>query len=349
MTLGAWHTAEALALRINGTLYGDASMQISGVHQFDGAMPNHVTFYAEQASASSESLTSQACVVTTPALRASITANCIIEVPDPRRSFVSLVELFHPQSCMPAGTMSPLALVDSSASVDPTAAIGPGCVVGANCTIGSSVQLVANVVLYQDCTIGSGTVVHANVVCREGTTVGEQCLIHSGVVIGADGFGYLGEPDGSFTKVPQVGVVTIGNNVEIGANTTIDRAALGETRIEDGVKIDNLVHLAHGVSIGNNTAIAAQTGISGSTKIGQRNRIAGQVGIVGHIELANDVVVYAQSGVGKSISAPGAYFGSPAKDHATALRIEAVTRRLPELDNELQQLRRELHELTKRS
>jgi UDP-3-O-[3-hydroxymyristoyl] glucosamine N-acyltransferase len=166
-------------------------------------------------------------------------------------------------------------------------------------------------------------------------------------VIGSDGFGFVERPDKSFVKIPQVGCVRIGNDVEIGANTTIDRAAMGETAIEDGVKLDNLIHIAHGVHVGANTAIAAQTGVSGSTTLGKRNRLAGQVGVVGHITTADDVVVFAQSGVSKTLAAPGMYLGSPVTEHRAALRIEAALRNLPELVHELNELRREVNELKK--
>jgi len=159
-------------------------------------------------------------------------------------------------------------------------------------------------------------------------------------VIGADGFGFFENPDGSFEKIPQVGTVVIGNDVEIGSNTCVDRAAVGATVIGNGVKLDNLIHIAHGVTLGENTAIAAQTGISGSTTLGARNRIAGQVGIVGHISTADDVIVEAQSGLMRSVTESGAYFGSPAKEHRTALRMEAALRRLPDLLREFEELKR---------
>ena len=165
----------------------------------------------------------------------------------------------------------------------------------------------------------------------DNTIIGKNCLIQPGAVIGADGFGFIENPNGKYEKIPQIGNVIIGDNVEIGANTTIDCALLDSTIIKDGVKIDNLVHIAHNCIINEDTAMAAQAGIAGSTTIGKRNRIGGQVGLAGHISTEDDVILTAQSGVSKSITEKGVYFGSPAKERTQAFKIEANLRRLPDL------------------
>jgi UDP-3-O-[3-hydroxymyristoyl] glucosamine N-acyltransferase len=230
----------------------------------------------------------------------------------------------------------------ASAVVHPTAVIHAGCSIGANCVVGEGSVLMPNVVLYHNVVVGANTTIHANVVCYNNTVIGNNCCIHAGAIIGSDGFGYREQSDKSYKKIPHIGNVVLGNDVEIGANCTIDRAALGSTIIADGVKLDNLVHIAHGVEVGNHTAIAAQTGVSGGTTIGKRNRIAGQVGIVGHITIADDVVIYAQSGVAKEITAAGSYFGAPAKPARLAMRIEAALVRLPELINTIHKIQRTL-------
>jgi len=255
------------------------------------------------------------------------------------------MQRFFPPLEMERGMRHATATIHASAIVDATASIGPGCVISEGCTVGEGVQLFANVVLYPKVKVGAGTMINANVSCASGTQIGERCIIHSGVVIGSDGFGFLENKDGSFEKIPQVGIVVIGDDVEIGANTTIDRAAVGATIIGSGVKLDNLIHIAHGVQVGEHTAMAAQAGISGSTTLGKRNRIAGQVGVVGHIQTTDDVIVEAQSGLSKSVTEPGHYFGSPAKEHRTALRMEAALRRLPELLNEFRELQRIVAEI----
>lgn len=347
MTQQRTYTVAQLAEHVRGSVRGDASLVITGVQTLDGASTSDVTFLAKATYAHALSTTGAGCVV----LRADAAANspsaaCIV-VDDPYRSIVEIIALMYPPVRLPDGLRDTSSTIDPTAQVDPTAAISPGCRIGAGCVVGAHTQLHPNVVLEQGTQIGANSVLYANVTCYYDTIIGDRCIIHSGAVLGSDGFGFVEHPDKSFTKIPQVGRVRVGNDVEIGANTTIDRAAIGETVIEDGVKLDNLVHIAHGVHIGAHTAIAAQTGVSGSTTLGRRNRLAGQVGVVGHIETSDDVVVFAQSGVGKSITKPGVYFGSPVKDHRTALRIEAALRNLPELIQELDTLRREVDEMKK--
>jgi len=347
MTQQRTYTVAQLAEHVRGSVRGDASLVITGVQTLDGASTSDVTFLAKASYAHALATTGAGCVV----LRADAAANspsaaCIV-VDDPYRSIVEIIALMYPPVRLPDGLRDTSSTIDPTAQVDPTAAISPGCRIGAGCVVGAHTQLHPNVVLEQGTQIGANSVLYANVTCYYDTIIGDRCIIHSGAVLGSDGFGFVEHPDKSFTKIPQVGRVRVGNDVEIGANTTIDRAAIGETVIEDGVKLDNLVHIAHGVHIGAHTAIAAQTGVSGSTTLGRRNRLAGQVGVVGHIETSDDVVVFAQSGVGKSITKPGVYFGSPVKDHRTALRIEAALRNLPELIQELDTLRREVDEMKK--
>jgi UDP-3-O-[3-hydroxymyristoyl] glucosamine N-acyltransferase len=187
--------------------------------------------------------------------------------------------------------------------------------------------------------IGENTTLHANVSVYMGCEIGNDCLIHAGVVVGSDGFGHAPQNDGTYTKIPQIGNVVIENHVEIGANTTIDRGTMGSTRICDGVKLDNLIQVAHNVVIGKNTVIAAQTGISGSTKIGENCMIGGQVGFVGHISITNGVKIGAQSGVSKDIRIEkSAWRGSPVQEYRQQLKSEAVFRQLEELSKKVHEL-----------
>lgn len=339
-------TVDELAHRVGGVVIGDGACSITGLNTIESAGQGQITFLANATYEKFLATTQASCVLVRSEHQGKVLAPCCIVVNDPYRAFVLVMQAFFPTQYMQPGVRSATAFIDPTAEIHGTASVGPGCVVGAGCVIGERVQLVANVVLYAQCNIESDTVLHGNVTCYSGATIGHRCIIHAGAVIGSDGFGFLEDPDKSFVKIPQVGTVRIGDDVEIGANTTIDRAAVGETVIEDGVKLDNLVHIAHGVRVGAHTAIAAQTGVSGSTILGKRNRLAGQVGVVGHITTTDDVVVYAQSGVGKNVPHPGIYFGSPIKEHLTALRIEAALRRLPAAMQELQDLKREVEELT---
>jgi UDP-3-O-[3-hydroxymyristoyl] glucosamine N-acyltransferase len=220
-----------------------------------------------------------------------------------------------------------------SAVVSPSAIIADSAMIGAQSFIGEDVK------------IGDGSQVHPGAVIYDGTVIGKNVVIGAGSVIGFDGFGYAPGENGTFNKIPQIGNVIIEDDVEIGALCTIDRATVSHTIIRRGVKLDNLVHIAHNVEIGEDTVIAAQTGISGSAKIGKRNQIAGQVGMIGHITTADDVVIIAQSGVSKSISKPGTYFGAPAKEFRTALRQEGALRQLPELLERVKELEEKLKKL----
>ena len=204
--------------------------------------------------------------------------------------------------------------------------------------------------------IGPASIVYPNVTVREGCLIGSRVIIHSGVVIGGDGFGFAPKPDGTYEKIPQLGIVVIEDDVELGANTTIDRATLGETRIKRGVKLDNLIMVAHNVVVGENTVSAAQAGISGSTKIGKNCMIGGQVGITGHLEIAENTKLGAQSGIHHSIPQPGkTFFGSPAYPQREAFRIQGAVAQLPdwlsavrELQKKVESLEKEVQELRDR-
>ena len=206
--------------------------------------------------------------------------------------------------------------------------IFPGCFLGDNVTVGDNCILHPGVRIYHDCQLRNGVVIHA------------------GTVIGSDGFGFAPQADGSFKKVPQIGNVIIEDNVEVGANTTIDRATMGSTCIRQGAKLDNLIQIAHNVEVGESTVIAAQAGVSGSTKIGRQVMIGGQAGLVGHIQIADGAKINAQSGVSKSIKEPfSAVTGTPAGDYTSALRSQAVIRNLPALEKRVQELEQLVRQL----
>ncbi len=338
-------TVAEIAALVGGEVRGDAERRVFGINRIEMAGPSEATFLSSPKYVKFLGVSTAGCVIVSKDLLdedayEQPTDKSLVVAEDAYRAFVKVMQAFFPPTVMEPGVRSASATIHPTASVHATASIGPGCVIERDCVIEAGAQLFANVVLYPGCTIGEDTMLHANVTLCTGTTVGKRGILHSGVVVGADGFGFFENPDGSFEKIPQVGTVEIGDDVEIGANTCIDRAAVGHTTIGNGVKLDNLIHIAHGVTLGENTAIAAQTGISGSTALGARNRIAGQVGIVGHISTTDDVIVEAQSGLMRSVTESGAYFGSPAKEHRQALRMEAALRRLPDLLREFEELKR---------
>ncbi len=348
-----------LAQFVGGTLLGQSDKLITSINRIDSAREGEITFLSKSSFAKFLPISKASVVLVSNDLRDVIAEHvrkvesggspALIFVPDAYRAFVKVMQCFFPPLRMTPGLRHPTAVIHEDAHVHETACIGPGCTIDAGSVIGERVMLYANVSLYENVVVGADTVVHANAVLGAGTVVGRHCIVHPGAVIGADGFGFLENADGSYDKIPQVGTVRLGDYVEVGANSTIDRAAVGATVIGNGVKLDNLVHVAHGVTIGDNTAIAAQAGISGSATLGKRNKIAGQVGIVGHITTTDDVIVEAQSGLSKSVNTPGAYFGSPAKDHRVALRLEAAIRQLPELLRTVRELEQAVSELQERA
>ncbi|MBS1537747.1 MAG: UDP-3-O-(3-hydroxymyristoyl)glucosamine N-acyltransferase [Bacteroidetes bacterium] len=345
-TLHIEKSVEEIAALISGEIFGDATAIIRNVQRIEFAIQGDITFLSNRKYAKFLYTTNASCVLIPKdfSLPSDLKISSFIRCNNPYSAFVQLLRVFVPEKKFPKGFIHSTAVIDSTATVSSSAYIGAGCVVGANCTIDDSSVLVANVTLYDSVSVGGECVIHSGVVCYNDCKISNRVIIHAGTVIGSDGFGYDEMADGSFTKVPQVGTVLIGDDVEIGANCTIDRAMVGSTIIGNGIKIDNLVHIAHNVVIGDDTAIAAQAGISGSAKLGMRNRIAGQVGVVGHLEIADDVIVHAQSGVAKSITSAGHYFGSPAKNHAEELKILAALRQLPDLIRQVNELQRKVNE-----
>jgi UDP-3-O-[3-hydroxymyristoyl] glucosamine N-acyltransferase len=225
--------------------------------------------------------------------------------------------------------------------------VGAFAYIGDNVKVGSNVKIYPNVYIGNNVSVGDNTILHPGVRIYHDCVVGRYVNIHAGTVIGSDGFGFAPQADGSFKKVPQIGNVIIEDNVEIGANSTIDRATMGSTLIKSGAKLDNLIQVAHNVEVGHNTVIAAQAGVSGSTKIGNNVMIGGQAGIVGHIQIADNAKINAQSGVSKSIKTPHtAVTGSPAFEYTSALRSQAVTRNLPELEKRIIELENLVKQLT---
>jgi len=257
--------------------------------------------------------------------------NCpVIRHDNPHAAFARVLQTLYPDSPSLAEGHHQTALIHNSAKVDSSSAIGAYCTVGNESVVGKRSQIGASVNIGHHVSIGDDCLIYPGVQVMDGTIIGNSVIIHSGVVIGSDGFGFAPSEKG-LEKVKQIGWVEIGDNVEIGANTTIDRGALGATKIGDGTKIDNLVQIAHNVEIGRDCIIVAQVGISGSTKLGDGVVLAGQAGLIGHIELGDGVQVGAQSGVPKSLPAGAKVFGSPCRDISATLRIEVALSKLPEL------------------
>jgi UDP-3-O-[3-hydroxymyristoyl] glucosamine N-acyltransferase len=326
-------TLRDIVERLGGEAVGEVASPLTGVATLDSAGPGHLTFLANPKYRSRLATTRAGAVIVSPADRAAAPGPCIVAA-NPYAYYARAVSLFHPARA-PRPGIHPSAIVDPAARVDGSAEVGPRAVIGAGAVVAAGAVIGAGSVLGENVRIGEGTRLHANVTLYDGCSLGARCIVHSGAVIGADGFGQA--PDGGkWVKIPQVGAVRIGDDVEVGANTTIDRGALDDTVIEDGVKIDNQVQVGHNVRIGAHTVIAGCVGIAGSTNIGRHCMIGGAAGFTGHLSVCDGVVVSAMTLVTKSITAPGTYTsGSPMMPHADWLRNTAHLRRLDALAGKL--------------
>ncbi|MDH4155932.1 MAG: UDP-3-O-(3-hydroxymyristoyl)glucosamine N-acyltransferase [candidate division Zixibacteria bacterium] len=317
-----------LAEAVGAELDGDGTVIITGAAPVESAGAGHISFvanerylkYIQTTGASALILKKDVPCQRLPVLRHS----------DPYLTFARIVDLLYPDAPLVEPGVHPQACVESDVTLDTSSAVGPFCHVRSGTTIGKGCQLVSDVYIGNDCTVGDNCIFYPGVRIMHGSRIGSNVILHSSAVIGSDGFGFAGSETG-LKKIKQVGWVEIEDDVEIGSNTSVDRGALGPTRIGRGTKIDNLVQIAHNVEIGRNCIIVAQVGISGSTKIGHGVILAGQVGIIGHLEIGDGVRVAAQSGVSKSVPPGKTIFGYPARDIMETKRIDAALKRLPGL------------------
>jgi UDP-3-O-[3-hydroxymyristoyl] glucosamine N-acyltransferase len=328
-------TLGELAVRFGCTLQGDPDVRIAHVATLERADPQALSFLANPRYRRYLSQTKAGAVV----LDAQFAAECPVPAliaKNPYATYARIAALLHPAPSVIPGR-HPTAVIDSSAVIDPSAAIGPLAVIGARARIGARCTIGPGCVLLDDVTTGADTRLVASVTLCSSVAIGERCTLHPGVTIGADGFGFAPDADG-LVKVPQIGGVRIGNDVEIGANTTIDRGTIEDTVIEDGVKLDNQIQIGHNVRVGAHTVIAGCTGISGSTTIGARCMLGGMVGVAGHLSICDDVVVTGRSFVNSNIRKPGYYSGGITVDETTRFRKNAA--RFHRLDELARQVRR---------
>lgn len=330
-------TLQELAELLGGTLVGDGDTVITGLNNISGARAGDLIFAVDPHIDEARDSRASAVLLIEGA---EDFQKPVIFVQDPKASFAKLLALFTPSLEHPAG-VSELAHIGEGAKVAPSAKILPYAVVDAHAQIGENVLLYPHTYIGQHASIGDGTVIHAGAVVREHCRIGKRCVIQNGAVIGADGFGFT-TSNGVHTKVPQVGNVVLEDDVEVGAQVGIDRAAMGSTIIGKGTKIDNLVHVGHNCNIGENNLLVAQTGISGSTSTGENVTFGGQTGVVGHIHIGARSTYAARSGIIADM--PEGYFGAgfPVQTHQEWLRMQAAMRRLPELMKKIKTLEKEL-------
>ncbi len=330
-----------LAGWVGGELVGDGELEIHGIAPIDEAQPGQITFISHSRYLGKLEMTKASAVIVPREI--SCSGKPLILTTNPQLAFAKILTLFTTTPYQPKG-IDPEAHISSSALLGRDLTIYPLVYVGDRCRIEDRVTLYPGVYVGEDSIIGEDSILYPNVTVYSGSVIGKRVILHSGVVIGADGFGYV--KDGKKNvKIPQVGRVIIEDDVEIGANSTVDRATLGSTIIRRGVKIDNLVQIAHNVDIGEDSILVAQVGIAGSTKIGKNVILAGQVGVVDHLEIGDNVRVGAQSGVAQNLPADQVFSGSPAQPHREWLRTMATLPKLPEMRKSLMELEERLKKI----
>lgn len=333
-------TAAQISILVNGKIEGNADVAVSSFGKIEEAEQGQLTFLANPKYEDHLYTTNASIAIINESyeLREPIRPT-LIRVQDAYSAFALLLSKYQEMMTQQMkGIQQPSFIADS-------AMLSDDVFVGAFSYVGENVKVARNTKIFPNCFIGDNVMIGENCIIHPGVKIYHDCvlndnvIIHAGTVIGSDGFGFAPQADGSFKKVPQIGNVVIESNVEIGANTTIDRATMGSTCIKSGAKLDNLIQIAHNVEVGESTVIAAQAGVSGSTKIGKNVMIGGQAGLVGHIQIADGSKINAQSGVSKSMKEPfTAVTGSPAGDYTSALRSQAVFRNLPALEKRVHEL-----------
>lgn len=339
-------TLGELVGRLGGELLGDPSVVVRQIASLDRAGEGELAFLVSpKYRAALEASRASAFIL--PAKAADFTDRPRILTPDPYLYFARAAQLFNPPKAVPAG-VHPSAVVGSE--LPASVAVGPNAVIGADCRIGEGCVIGAGCLIGDGVTIGAGSLLHAGVKVYDGCTIGTRAILHSGAVIGADGLGFARDADKHWVKIPQIGGVVIGDDVEIGANTTVDRGALEDTVIGNGVKLDNLIHVAHNCRVGEDTIMAAMAGLAGSTTVGKRVQVGGKAGFSGHLEVGDDIVISADTNVTKSIDRPGVYTAMiPLQPHADWVKNFSHLRRLDAMAERVRELEKKLAEQDKKS
>jgi UDP-3-O-[3-hydroxymyristoyl] glucosamine N-acyltransferase len=318
-----------IAARLGARLEPEgADAEITGVAGIETAAPGQITFIANPRYAAAARITQASAIIVDEKFPAP--GRPVLRTRNPQFAYAKAIELFHHPQSFPRG-IHPTAVVDPTAKIGANASIGPYAVIYDNVEIGDGCTLLAHVVLYPGVKIGHNFTAHAHVSVRENCQIGNNVLLHNGVVIGADGFGFAKDDKGAWFKIIQSGKVVIEDDVEVQANSCIDRASLGETRIARGVKIDNLVQVGHNCTVEENAMLCAQVGLAGSTEIGKNVILAGQVGVAGHCKIGDGAIATAQTGIPNDVEAGKLVSGYPAIDNKQWLRSVAIFNRLPEL------------------
>jgi UDP-3-O-[3-hydroxymyristoyl] glucosamine N-acyltransferase len=340
-------SAAQIASLINGLVEGDPAISVASFAKIEEAQHGQLAFLANPkyedylySSGASVIIINQSQEIKQP-VKATL-----IRVPDAYSAFATLLRKYQQMMDQQLTGIQQPCYISPSATIGQQVYIGAFAYIGDHALIEDQARIYPQSFIGNNCRVGSHSIIHPGVKIYHDCVIGNHVIIHAGTVIGSDGFGFAPQQDGTFNKIPQIGNVVVEDHVEIGANATIDRATMGSTVIRSGAKLDNLIQIAHNVEVGNHTVIAAQSGVSGSTKIGSNVMIGGQAGIVGHISIADGSRINAQSGVTKSIKSPNtAVTGSPAFEYGSALRAQAVTRNLPDLEKRIKELEKIMQQL----
>jgi len=335
---------QEIASFINGKIIGDPNTEINNVAKIEDAKSGDLTFLYLSSYEKFFKSTKASVIIVKQDFNKSRNDITYLEVNSPEKAFFAILKKFFSPEFSLEG-VDPTASINKSAKIGDNVSIGKNVVISENCKIGNNNKIYHNTVILENSEIGDDCLIFPNVNIRENCKVGNRAIIHSGTVIGSDGFGFIPDEKGVYQKIPQIGNVIVEDDVELGSNVSIDRAAIGSTIIKRGCKIDNLVQIAHNVVVGEDTVISAQAGISGSTKIGKNCILAGQAGLVGHIELGDNVVITAQSGVSKSFLKPGYYMGTPAAEIKSHQKLQAQLRNIPNYIEEINNLKIEIKSL----
>ena len=338
-------SAEMIAAGLGGEIVGNKDVTVSTFAKIEEGQQGAISFLANPKYEPYLYTTDSSIVIVNRSLelKGEVKAT-LIKVDDAYGCFAKLLELYAAYKPKKSG-VHPTAVVAESAKVGEGCYIGAYVVVDEGAVIGEGVSLYPHVYVGDGATIGDGSTLHSGVKVYEGCKIGKRCIVHSGAVIGSDGFGFAPNAQGSYDKIPQIGIVTIEDDVEIGANTTIDRATMGSTVIEKGAKLDNLVQIGHNVVIGESTVMAGQSAVAGSAKVGKRCMIGGQAGIVGHVTVGDGTIVASVTGVSNSVPAGSQIMGNHGIDARRYRRVNAVYRNLPELQRSVNRLEKELKAL----
>lgn len=333
-----------LAKQLGSKLEGPGELEITGVAGLDEAGPSEVTFLSNPKYRRKLATTRAGAIIVSPEAGAPVPPDRpvslgLLRAENPYLAFAKALEIFSPRT-KPVSGIHPTAAIAPSASIGRNPSIAPYVVIEDGAVIGDDCVMKSFVVIYRGAKIGDHFIAHSHAVVRENVTIGNDVILQNGAVVGSDGFGFAKQADGSYYKIVQAGTAVVEDNVEIQANSCIDRATVGETRLRRGVKVDNLVQVGHASDVGENTLLCGQVGLAGSSKVGKNVVLAGQVGLAGHLTIGDNVVVSSQSGVPNDIPAGKTVSGYPAMDNSLWLKCAAIYQRLPEIYDALRELRR---------